>query len=111
MVTETFKALGDPTRLKIVQRLSSGTYATINSVSTDLGITRQGARKHLDVLVGAKLVALEPQGRDVRVTLNPRSLTKAKAFIAQLEKQWDTRLAALKDFVENKENASNRKIK
>jgi len=99
-VAEIFKALGDPTRLEMVQRLSSGSSYTISSVSSELGITRQGARKHLEVLVSAHLITLEPKGRDVLVQLEPDSLEAAKAFIAKLEKQWDKRLEALKNFVE-----------
>lgn len=99
-VAEIFKALGDPIRLEMVQRLSSGSSYTISHVSSNLGITRQGARKHLEVLEQAQLVLLESKGRDVLVQLNPKTVDTAKAFIAKLEKQWDTRLAALKAFAE-----------
>jgi DNA-binding transcriptional ArsR family regulator len=102
MVVQVFKALGDPVRLQMIQRLSSGTRYTISSVSADLGITRQGARKHLDVLFDAKLITLGHKGRDVLVELDPKSLYMAKAFIAELEQRWDRRLMTLKDFVEKK---------
>lgn len=97
---QLFKALGDPTRLKLLERLAVGTDHTINHISADLGITRQGARKHLGVLANAKLIRLQPKGRDVQVTLEPQSLEVARAFIAKLEQQWDRRLTALKRFVE-----------
>jgi len=99
-VAELFKALGDPTRLEMVKRLSSGSSYTISSVSRELGITRQGARKHLQVLVSAHLVTLQPKGRDVLVQLDPVSLGVAKTFITELEQRWDRRLEALRDFVE-----------
>jgi len=99
-VVDVFKALGDPIRLEIVQRLSAGTTYTLASVSSELGITRQGARKHVDVLVKAHLVTLKAQGREVSVHLEKDSLEKAKAFIAELEKRWDKRLLVLKEFVE-----------
>lgn len=99
-VAEIFRALGDPVRLEMVQRLSNGKPATITVVSGGLGITRQGARKHLQVLEEAGIVYLIPQGRDVMVHLAPDTLDKAKDFIAQLEAQWDQRLQALKKFVE-----------
>lgn len=90
-----FRALGDPTRLKMVQRLSSGASYTITTVSTGLNISRQGARKHLQILAEAKLVSLEPKGRDTLVHLDRESLNQGKAFIAELEQRWDQRLAAL----------------
>ncbi|CAN5189063.1 metalloregulator ArsR/SmtB family transcription factor [soil metagenome] len=103
---EVFKALGDPIRLQMVQRLSGGSSYTITSVSTELGVTRQGARKHLNILEHAKLVVLEPRGRDVLVTLEPATLDTAKAFITTLEKQWVKRLDGLKEFVEKEHKKS-----
>ena len=100
MEAQTFKALGDPTRLKIVKRLSDGSTYTIGSLTKNLGISRQGARKQIQVLVSAKIVCLKPSGREVKVVLETRSLHKAKNYITSLEMQWDKRLMKLKDFVE-----------
>ena len=99
-LAEVFRALGDPIRLEIVERLTNGSPCTISTVSNDLGITRQGARKHLQVLVEAKLVALQPKGRDVFVELDRVVLDEAKGYIAELESRWDRRLEALRKFVE-----------
>jgi DNA-binding transcriptional ArsR family regulator len=92
--------LGDPVRLVMVQRLSDGSPFTIGAVSKGLGITRQGARKHLQVLADAKLVSLKPKGRDTLVQLDPVALDSARRFIAELEAKWNSRLEALKRFVE-----------
>lgn len=83
----------------MVQRLSNGA-CTITVVSSELGITRQGARKHLQVLADAQVVHLTPKGRDVLVELDRNQLDDAKRFIAEIEKRWDHRLEALKRFVE-----------
>jgi DNA-binding transcriptional ArsR family regulator len=98
-VAQVFHALGDPVRLEMVQRLIRQQPCTIATVSEGLGITRQGARKHLQVLVDAKLVVLQPKGREVRVHLDPDGLDPAKAFLAKLERQWDRRLEALRRFL------------
>jgi len=97
---EIFRALGDPIRLEMVQRLTRDSRCTITGISEGLGITRQGARKHLQVLADARVVALRPEGRDVLVSLEPESLDQAKLFIAELERRWDARLDALRRFVE-----------
>lgn len=97
---EIFRALGDPIRLEMVQRLRSGSRCTISLISEGLGITRQGARKHLQVLADAQVVALHPEGRDVLVSLEPVALDRAKQFINEIEHRWDTRLDALRKFVE-----------
>jgi DNA-binding transcriptional ArsR family regulator len=100
-IVELFRALGDPTRLEMVQRLSNGSSQTIGSVSNGLEISRQGARKHLQILADANIVTLHPKGRDTIVTIDLNTLDQAKNFISELEMRWDQRLEALRDFVEN----------
>ncbi len=98
---EIYKALGDPIRLSMIQRLASGSTYTIGELSNNLGVSRQGARKQLQVLVAANLVQLIPQGRETQVELNKATLHQAQAFIAKLESQWDQRLKSLKELVED----------
>jgi len=98
-----FRALGDPVRLAMVKRLSAGAPFTIAAIADGFDISRQGVRKHLQVLADANLVQMKPKGRDVIVQLSPENLERAKVFIAQLEKDWDVRLQALKRFVEDSE--------
>jgi DNA-binding transcriptional ArsR family regulator len=100
-VAETFKALGDPTRLEMIKRLSDGSSYTVGSLSDGLGLTRQGARKHLQVLADVDLVSLRPSGRQTEVELDIASLASAKLFISTLEQRWDQRLRDLRDFVED----------
>lgn len=100
-VDAIFKALGDPVRLEIVTRLSDGSPHTLNSVSQDLGVSRQGARKQIQALVSANVIELHPKGRETRVTLNTQSLQVASAFMTSLEQQWDQRLQALKALAES----------
>jgi DNA-binding transcriptional ArsR family regulator len=97
---DIFRALGDPIRLEIVQRLRKGNRCTISTISEGLCITRQGARKHLQVLADAQVVALQPHGRDVLVSLEPETLDRAKLYITEIEQRWDTRLDALRKVVE-----------
>ena len=97
---EIYKALGDPIRLEIVRRLSTRSACTIGELSTNLGVSRQGARKQLQVLVKANVVHLAQRGRETHVTLDAKSLEVARTFIARLESQWDQRLEALKKFAE-----------
>jgi DNA-binding transcriptional ArsR family regulator len=99
-VAETFKALGDPVRLEMIKRLSDGSHLTVGGLSGGLGLTRQGARKHLQVLADAELVSLQTKGRQTEVSLEVNSLAAAKSFITGLERQWDERLHALREFVE-----------
>lgn len=99
-VDTIFKALGDPVRLEIITRLTDGSTYTIGRLSEDLGVSRQGARKQIQVLVTADVIELHPAGRETQVTLNAESLQVARVFIARLEQQWDRRLLALKELIE-----------
>ena len=101
LVVETFKALGDPIRLEMIQRLSDGSHYTVGGLSDGLGLTRQGARKHLQILADVELVSLQIIGRRTEVSLDPTTLAGVKLFIADLELRWDQRLHALREFVEN----------
>jgi DNA-binding transcriptional ArsR family regulator len=99
-VAELFRALGDPTRIEIVRRLSSGAPHTISSVSSGLEISRQGVRKHIQILADAKIIRLETKGRDTVVSLDLKELDRGKVFIAELEFRWDKRLQGLRRVVE-----------
>lgn len=98
---QIYKALGDPVRLEMVMRLANASPCSIGELTRDLGISRQGARKQLGVLESASIVRLKPVGRETRVVLDVGALQAARDFISQMERQWDKRLEALKDFVEN----------
>lgn len=98
---QVFKALGDPARLTMINRLTTAEPLTIGELSAGLGMSRQGARKQLKVLESAQLIELQQNGRQTEVSLAMDQLQQARRFIEQLEQQWDRRLAALKDLLEN----------
>ena len=54
------------------------------------------------MLADANVVALQPEGRDVLVSLEPDSLDQLKQFITEIERRWDTRLDALRKLVEDR---------
>ena len=99
-VSHVFRALGDPIRLEMVRRLASGEPHTISSISHKLNITRQGARKHLQLLVDANVISLQPKGRETEVLLLRDTLDQGKSFIEKLECEWDKRLEKLRQVVE-----------
>lgn len=99
-----YKALGDPIRLEIVRRLASCNSSTLGELSQDLGVSRQGARKQIQVLVSAQLVHLTQCGRITEARLDHATLQQAQQHLDQLGKLWDQRLLALKDFAESHDN-------
>jgi DNA-binding transcriptional ArsR family regulator len=95
-----FRALGEETRLELVERLIAQPKQQLHVLTDGLGLTRQGSRRHVQVLADAKLVNLQPEGRDVWVELDVNVLRQAKLFIELLEIQWDHRLQNLKHNIE-----------
>jgi DNA-binding transcriptional ArsR family regulator len=99
---QVFAALADPTRRGILAALASGGPATATDLATRLPITRQAITKHLNLLAEAGLVTAEPgERRRVRYRLHSAPMQVAQQFLAALARDWDGRLEALKDHLEN----------
>ena len=96
-----FAALADPTRRRMIERLSSVLCepVTITRLADDFPISRQAVAKHLDLLEEAGLIASERRGRERVITLTPAPLAGAAAWIAAVEARWDERLAALERYL------------
>ena len=95
-----FAALGDPTRLKLVARLSDGRSHSIVQLTRGLELTRQGVTKHLDVLKRAGLVSCKRTGRENRFTLRPKPIVKATDYLTRASAQWDEAIERLRAVVE-----------
>jgi DNA-binding transcriptional ArsR family regulator/uncharacterized protein YndB with AHSA1/START domain len=59
-----FKALADPGRRRLLDRLNERNGLTLTELGADMGMTRQSVTKHLDVLQAAGLVATLRRGRE-----------------------------------------------
>lgn len=61
LIAERFRALSEPTRIKLLDRLREGE-ATVLELSEPIGTTQQNVSKHLGVLQRAGIVARRKQG-------------------------------------------------
>jgi DNA-binding transcriptional ArsR family regulator len=66
-----FKALADPTRRHLLDRLQDRDGRTLTDLESELEMTRFGVMKHLRVLEGAELVITRRSGREKLHYLNP----------------------------------------
>jgi DNA-binding transcriptional ArsR family regulator len=66
-----FKALADPTRRFLLDRLFARDGRTLTELESELEMTRFGVMKHLRVLEGAGLVVARRSGREKLHFLNP----------------------------------------
>jgi DNA-binding transcriptional ArsR family regulator len=66
-----FKALADPTRRFLLDRLFARDGRTLTELESELEMTRFGVMKHLRVLEEAELVVVRRSGREKLHFLNP----------------------------------------
>jgi DNA-binding transcriptional ArsR family regulator len=95
-----FVALGDPTRLRLLGRLSVEGPLSITRLSEGTGVTRQAITKHLYLLGGVGLVRHARRGRERVWELERKRLEKAQRYLDQIAAQWDAAAGRLKAFVE-----------
>src|SRR5256886_2633762 len=92
---EVFKALADPSRRQLLDRLYAENGQTLGQLCERLAMTRQAVTKHLVLLEQANLVATVRRGREKLHYLNPVPIHEiAERWIGKFEKR---RLQALSD--------------
>ena len=100
-IDKVFKALADPTRRRLLDRLHSENGQTLSALGAHLGMTRQAVTQHLAVLEEANLVATHWQGREKLHYLNPVPLYEIYGrWIEKYERNRLSSLRALKRHLE-----------
>ena len=95
-VDKVFKALADPSRRQLLDRLYADNGQTLSELCEHLDMTRQAVTQHLGVLEAANLVTTVWQGREKLHYLNPVPLHELyERWIRKFERQ---RLSALRAF-------------
>ena len=80
---DVFAALADPTRRRLLRRLSTGPTRVVD-LAADLPISRPAVSKHLRLLGEAGLVIGEPSGRETRYALSAAALEPVLALVRDL---------------------------
>jgi DNA-binding transcriptional ArsR family regulator len=98
-----FKALADPTRRFLLDRLFERDGRTLIELQCDLEMTRFGVMKHLRLLEDAGLVIARKQGREKLHFLNPVPIQLIHdRWIDKYNERHISALADLKTELENK---------
>jgi len=95
-----FAALGEPARLRIVDRLCRDGPQSISSLTQGSRISRQAITKHLDALAAAGLVRGERAGRERVFELDTARLAHARRCLERISRDWDGALERLRALVE-----------
>ena len=97
-VDEVFKALADPTRRRVIERLVSGPAAT-SVLARPFDMALPSFTQHLSVLERAGLVTSTKQGRTRTYQLSSDGLGAVEGWLAGVRREWDQRLDQLDAFL------------
>lgn len=99
-----FSALADPTRRRLLSRLSMGG-ASISELAEPFAMTLPAVSKHVRVLERAGLVQRQRNGRVHDCRFDGRPLGDAAAFIREYSAFWEDNLDQLAAYLEGKGDA------
>lgn len=94
VLDRTLIALSDPTRRRILDRLSRGE-ARVTDVASKFPISLNSVSKHIKTLERARLVERRIVGRDHILRISPEPLNAVQDWIARKQVFWTTQLKAL----------------
>ena len=100
-----FKALADPTRRALLDRLLERQGQTLSELVEGLGMRRQSVAKHLAVLESAGLVNCRWQGREKLHYLNPLPIADiGRRWLDRYSGQRAEAILNLRDALQENEN-------
>ena len=72
LMSEVFKALSDPTRLKIISLLAASRNLCVNIITKKIGMTQPAISQHLKILKQAGILDAEKIGLEVHYSINEK---------------------------------------
>jgi len=94
-----FQALADPTRRRMVERLSRGT-ASVSELAEPFSMSLPAVVQHLKVLEESGLVTTQKVGRVRTCTIDAGALTMVEQWINDRRVGWEKRLDRLGAFLD-----------
>lgn len=98
-----FRALGDPTRRGMLERLARGEQ-TVGELAAPYRMSLAAASKHIQTLERAGLVRRTVRGRVHYCRIDPRPLESADGWLRSYERLWDTRIERLVEMLRHPDN-------
>jgi DNA-binding transcriptional ArsR family regulator len=90
------RALADPTRRAVFERISRTEEITVAELTKGSGVTQGAVSQHLKSLKLAGLVAERPEGRNVYYRVQPQGLTPLVDWMSHYGVFWRERFADLR---------------
>ncbi|MEE4212440.1 MAG: metalloregulator ArsR/SmtB family transcription factor [Parvularcula sp.] len=99
-----FKALADPTRRAIFERLCRDGESTVGALTIDAGVSQPVISKHLRVLKEAGLVHGLQSGRQTHYSARLDALAPLIDWTRQMARFWESRFNDLEDVLKRMDN-------
>jgi DNA-binding transcriptional ArsR family regulator len=96
---ETFGALADPSRFRIVELLRAGP-RPVNDIGDRLQLTQPQVSKHLRALKVAGLVDVQPRAQQRFYELRAEPLRQLHEWVERYRQLWDARFEELDELIE-----------
>ena len=97
---DVFKALADPTRRAIFERLTRDGEQTVHALTDHAGVSQPAVSKHLGVLKHAGLVRDRREGRETHYSAQPQALAPLIDWISLYGAFWRERFERLESLLE-----------
>jgi DNA-binding transcriptional ArsR family regulator len=94
-----FRALADPTRRAILERLCRQGEQTVGAMTAEAGISQPAVSKHLGVLKQAGLVRDRHEGRQTHYSAQPAALAPLVDWTSRMAEFWQGRIDHLEDML------------
>src|SRR5271163_4925556 len=94
-----FKALADPTRRGIFERLTRDGEQTVHALTARAGISQPAVSKHLAVLKRARLVRHRHEGRETHYSAQPQALAPLVDWMSFYGNFWRDHFDKLEDLL------------
>src|SRR5580658_2177518 len=95
-----FRALADPTRRAIFERLARDGEQTVHALTDRSGVSQPAVSKHLGILKRARLVRHRHQGRETHYSAQPQALAPLVDWIGDYGAFWQNKFDRLGDVLE-----------
>jgi DNA-binding transcriptional ArsR family regulator len=95
---DVFKALGDPTRRAVLDRLAGGE-RSVAELTAALPVSQPAVSQHLAALKAAGLVGERREGRRTYYRIEPQGLAPLIDWLGRYRAFWPARIERLKDIL------------
>ena len=94
-----FRALADPTRRAIFEKLCTGGEQTVGGLTAQAKVSQPAVSKHLFILKQAGLVMDRHEGRQTHYSARGEALVPLRDWTAQMTRFWENRFDDLEDLL------------